>query len=77
VALAAQVVEAMTTQGFFYVINHGYTLEEANKMFAVGNLTFDGVPDEEKKLYMGDPVQTGSYEGYKPLQFWVIDQLAC
>ncbi|KAK7461068.1 hypothetical protein VKT23_008997 [Stygiomarasmius scandens] len=30
-ALASQVCEAMTTQGFFYVINHGYTSAQVSR----------------------------------------------
>jgi isopenicillin N synthase-like dioxygenase len=31
-ALAAEVVQAMTTHGFFYVVNHGYTQEQVSKL---------------------------------------------
>jgi isopenicillin N synthase-like dioxygenase len=31
--LAAQVCEAMTTQGFFYVVNHGYTQAQVTPLF--------------------------------------------
>ncbi|KAJ7726562.1 hypothetical protein DFH07DRAFT_236452 [Mycena maculata] len=70
-ALAAQVVKAMATHGFFYVINHGYTQDQTTRIFSIANLTFDGVDAEEKKAYMG---QSGAvYEGYKPRQTWRIE----
>ncbi|KAJ7259900.1 hypothetical protein C8J57DRAFT_1436740 [Mycena rebaudengoi] len=68
--LAAKVVDAMTTHGFFYVVNHGYTIEQTNRMFSIANLTFDNVSPAEKREYTG---QSGAvYEGYKPRQTWRI-----
>ncbi|KAJ7615251.1 hypothetical protein DFH06DRAFT_1367364 [Mycena polygramma] len=73
-ALAAQVVKAMSTQGFFYAINHGYTQQQAiqtTRVFSIANLTFDRVDAEEKKTYSG---QSGAvYERYKPRQTWKIE----
>ncbi|KAJ7233610.1 hypothetical protein B0H12DRAFT_1143623 [Mycena haematopus] len=70
-ALAAQVVSAMASHGFFYVINHGYTQQQTTRVFSIANLTFDDVDDEEKKAYTG---QLGTvYEGYKPRQTWKIE----
>jgi len=40
-------------------------------MFDVANVTFDGVADDEKKIYTGDFEATGEYLGYKPRQQWV------
>ncbi|KAJ3992147.1 Clavaminate synthase-like protein [Lentinula boryana] len=71
-ALAEEVVQAMNTQGFFYVINHGYTLEQTRRMFAIASSTFDDVDSEEKKIYMGK--SPAVYEGYKPRQTWQIEQ---
>ncbi|KAJ3983467.1 Clavaminate synthase-like protein [Lentinula detonsa] len=71
-ALAEEVVHAMNTQGFFYVINHGYTLEQTRRMFAIASSTFDDVDSEEKKIYMGK--SPAVYEGYKPRQTWQIEQ---
>ncbi|KAF7367766.1 Clavaminate synthase-like protein [Mycena sanguinolenta] len=69
-ALAAEVVNAMASHGFFYVINHGYTQQQTTRVFSIANLTFDDVDDEEKKVYTG---QSGTvYEGYKPRQTWNI-----
>ncbi|KAE9400112.1 Clavaminate synthase-like protein [Gymnopus androsaceus JB14] len=70
--LAEEVVQAMNTQGFFYVINHGYTIETSGRMFSIASTTFDDVDSEEKKTYMGKSPSV--YEGYKPRQTWQIEQ---
>ncbi|THU84387.1 Clavaminate synthase-like protein [Dendrothele bispora CBS 962.96] len=72
-ALAAQVCDAMTNQGFFYVINHGYTPAQTERMFDIADVPFSQVGDEEKEKYAGTMKQTGSYQGYKLRQYWHID----
>ncbi|KII91589.1 hypothetical protein PLICRDRAFT_173417 [Plicaturopsis crispa FD-325 SS-3] len=69
--LALQVRDAMTTQGFFYVVNHGYTQSQTDRMFDIANLTFEGVSPEEKQQYTGKEIE--SYQGYKPRQQWQIE----
>ncbi|KAJ7826494.1 Clavaminate synthase-like protein [Mycena olivaceomarginata] len=69
--LAVQVTEAMKMQGFFYVINHGYTSAQTERMFDIADIPFSGVSDEEKSLYRGKMKETGSFQGYKPRQYWV------
>ncbi|KAJ7611250.1 hypothetical protein FB45DRAFT_804045 [Roridomyces roridus] len=69
--LAGQLVQAMTTNGFFYVVNHGYTQEQTTRVFSIANLTFDAVGEDEKKTYMGKSESV--YEGYKPRQTWKIE----
>ncbi|THH32867.1 hypothetical protein EUX98_g1352 [Antrodiella citrinella] len=71
--LAAQVRDAMRQQGFFYVINHGYTPAQTERMFDVANVAFANVTDEEKQKYNGKMLETGSYQGYKLRQYWHID----
>ncbi|KAH7868067.1 uncharacterized protein C8R40DRAFT_1136418 [Lentinula edodes] len=71
-ALADEVVQAMNTQGFFYVVNHGYTVEQTRRTFSIASSTFDDVDNEEKKMYMGK--SPAVYEGYKPRQTWQIEQ---
>ncbi|KAJ7025656.1 hypothetical protein C8F04DRAFT_1212803 [Mycena alexandri] len=70
-ALAAQLVEAMVTHGFFYVVNHGYTQAQTTRVFSIANLTFDDVGEAEKKVYEGRSAAV--YEGYKPRQTWKIE----
>ncbi|KAJ3769771.1 Clavaminate synthase-like protein [Lentinula raphanica] len=70
--LAEEVVQAMNTHGFFYVVNHGYSVQETRRMFSVASSTFDNVDNEEKKSYMGK--SPAVYEGYKPRHTWQIEQ---
>ncbi|KAJ7111491.1 Clavaminate synthase-like protein [Mycena epipterygia] len=71
--LAVQVSEAMRTHGFFYVINHGYTAAETERMFDIADVPFSCVESDEKRVYTAHMKETGSYQGYKPRQYWHID----
>ncbi|KAJ7581216.1 hypothetical protein C8J56DRAFT_260003 [Mycena floridula] len=70
VRLSAQLSEAMKSVGFCYVINHGYTQAQTNKIFSIANLIFDAVPEAEKKIYTGQ--SSSVYQGYKPKNIWRI-----
>ncbi|KAH9944883.1 Clavaminate synthase-like protein [Amylocystis lapponica] len=71
--LAVQVRDAMTTQGFFYVINHGYTQTQTDRTFDIADIPFSQVSDEEKRVYNANIKATGSYQGYKLRQYWHLD----
>ncbi|PCH36926.1 Clavaminate synthase-like protein [Wolfiporia cocos MD-104 SS10] len=71
--LALQARNAMTEQGFFYAINHGYTQAQRDRIFDIADIPFSAVGDEEKKWYAGNIKATGSYQGYKLRQYWHID----
>jgi len=71
--LAVQVSEAMKTHGFFYVINHGYTSSQTERMFDIADVPFSSVESDEKRMYTAKMKETGSYQGYKPRQYWHID----
>ncbi|KAF7366894.1 hypothetical protein MSAN_00948100 [Mycena sanguinolenta] len=71
--LALELSEAMKTVGFFYVINHGYTSAQTERMFDIADIPFSCVDAEEKRLYAAKIKETGSYQGYKPRQYWHID----
>ncbi|KAJ7059259.1 Clavaminate synthase-like protein [Mycena amicta] len=71
--LAVQVRNAMHTHGFFCVVGHGYTPEETARMFDIADITFSAVDPEEKQVYEGKMKEVGSYQGYKPRQYWHID----
>ncbi|KAH8077494.1 Clavaminate synthase-like protein [Cristinia sonorae] len=71
--LATTVRDAMKDKGFFYVINHGLTPEQNERIFNVANVPLDQVSDEEKMKFDGKLQQTGSYQGYKPRQYWHVD----
>lgn len=44
---------------------------QTDRMFDIANLTFSGVPVEEKKRLTGDTEALGAYHGYKPRKYWV------
>ncbi|KAI0365420.1 Clavaminate synthase-like protein [Pilatotrama ljubarskyi] len=70
--LVAEVRSAMRTYGFLYVVNHGYTQAQNERIFDIADAMFTQVPEEEKKRLMGDFQGSGSYRGYKPRQTWDI-----
>ncbi|KAK0187440.1 Clavaminate synthase-like protein [Armillaria mellea] len=68
-----EVREAMQTYGFFYVVGHGLSPSENQRMFDIADILFSAVSDEEKQRYEAKIIQTGSYQGYKLRQYWHID----
>ncbi|KII84323.1 hypothetical protein PLICRDRAFT_46193 [Plicaturopsis crispa FD-325 SS-3] len=70
--LAVQVRDAMTTQGFFYVVNHGYTQPQTDRIFDIADVPFARVSPAEKSAYTAKMKESGSYQGYKPRQYWHI-----
>ncbi|KAI3612076.1 Clavaminate synthase-like protein [Moniliophthora roreri] len=62
-ALVEDIRTAMSTQGFFYM----------ERIFDIANVPFTQVPEDEKKLYHAKPHETGSFQGYKPRQYWHIE----
>ncbi|KAJ3774622.1 Clavaminate synthase-like protein [Lentinula raphanica] len=71
--LALKVRDAMSTNGFFYVVGHGYSSDQMKRMFDIADVPFSRVNDEEKQKYVAQTKQTGSYQGYKLRQYWHID----
>ncbi|OCH86739.1 Clavaminate synthase-like protein [Obba rivulosa] len=71
--LAVQVRDAMHTQGFFYVINHGLMPSQNARMFDIADAAFSQVTEDEKKILTSDFKITGAYEGYKLRRVWHID----
>ncbi|KAF9011697.1 Clavaminate synthase-like protein [Cyathus striatus] len=71
--LAVRARDAMTNDGFFYVINHGYTPVETARIFDIADVPFNRVSEDEKKVYVAKMKENGSYQGYKPRQYWHID----
>ncbi|PPQ91997.1 hypothetical protein CVT25_004653 [Psilocybe cyanescens] len=72
-ALAEKARDAMTVHGFFYVINHGFNTAQTERIFDIADIPFSKVGDEEKRTYVAKMKETGSYQGYKPRQYWHID----
>ncbi|KIO11433.1 hypothetical protein M404DRAFT_20862 [Pisolithus tinctorius Marx 270] len=72
-ALASQVRDALLTHGFFYVVNHGYSQAQTDRIFDIADVPFSCVSDEEKRLYADIDQETGWYRAYKLRQYWHID----
>lgn len=49
-------------QGFFYIVNFGFSQEEVDEQFGIGKQVFD-LPFEEKAKYAADHAN-GGYNGY-------------
>ncbi|KAF1817083.1 2OG-Fe(II) oxygenase superfamily protein [Eremomyces bilateralis CBS 781.70] len=62
--LASQLKHAISTVGFFYVINFGLSEEEVDDQFARAKDIFD-LPGEAKQKYRVDPTKQGFF-GWKP-----------
>lgn len=62
--LASQLKHAISTIGFFYVINFGCSEEEVDEQFDLAKAIFD-LPDEEKQRSRVDPSKQGFF-GWKP-----------
>ncbi|KAF9078573.1 hypothetical protein BDP27DRAFT_1309816, partial [Rhodocollybia butyracea] len=73
VELASHLRKAMSTQGFFYVVGHGYSKEQMERVFDIADVPFSQVSDDEKQKYIASPKQTGSYQGYKLREYWHVD----
>ncbi|KAG2352104.1 hypothetical protein BDR07DRAFT_1217044, partial [Suillus spraguei] len=57
--LAVELREALTTHGFCYIVNHGYTQAQNERMFDIADIPMSGVPEDEKRAYTGDSKKTG------------------
>jgi isopenicillin N synthase-like dioxygenase len=44
---------------------------QTERIFDIADIPFTQVSDHEKQIYEGKMMETGSYEGYKPRQYWV------
>lgn len=73
IALTKQVRDAMTTTGFFYAINHGYTPEQTQRMLDIADIPFTQVSEEERAEYDSKLNESGTYKGYKPRSYWHIE----
>jgi isopenicillin N synthase-like dioxygenase len=68
--LANAVHDAMTTQGFFYLVNHGLSEESISRQVDIGHHILKNTPGEEKEALRAPIVEEGSYHGFKPRGHW-------
>ncbi|KAF9259643.1 Clavaminate synthase-like protein [Marasmius fiardii PR-910] len=71
--VAEQVRDAMTTKGFLYIVNHGYTPEQMQRMHDISNVSFDQVPEEQKEAFDAKAQESGSWQGYKLRKYWELE----
>ncbi|KAI0752492.1 Clavaminate synthase-like protein [Daedaleopsis nitida] len=73
IALAPQMHDAMRTYGFLYIVNHGLTQAQNERMFSIADVPFSQVAEDEKQRYTSNIKESGSYRGYKLRQLWAIE----
>ncbi|KAI0689339.1 hypothetical protein BC835DRAFT_1407866 [Cytidiella melzeri] len=71
--LAVAARDALRDIDFFYIVNHGLSQSETTRIFDIADFTFSQVSDKEKQEYQGNILETGSFQGYKPRQYWHVD----
>ena len=69
-ALAEELRLAMTTQGFFNLINHGLSEEEITRQVDIGHHIITHTSVEEKHRLQAPMIEEGSYHGFKPRGHW-------
>ncbi|KAH9906496.1 hypothetical protein F4778DRAFT_726311 [Xylariomycetidae sp. FL2044] len=70
--LAAIVKQAMTTKGFFVLINHGVTEAEIARHVDIGHTIMKRTSAEEKLRLKSPIVEKGSYPGFKARGQWSV-----
>lgn len=68
--LAEEIRVAMTTQGFFTLINHGLDEETISRQVDLGHHIFKHTPLEEKQKLQAPIIEEGSYHGFKLRGHW-------
>lgn len=69
-ALAEELRLAMTTQGFFILINHGVSEEEIERQVDIGHHILTKTSQEEKQKCRAKIWEEGSYFGFKLRGHW-------
>ncbi|KAH9934556.1 Clavaminate synthase-like protein [Epithele typhae] len=65
--------DAMHTHGFMYIVNHGLSQAQNDRIVDIADVPFSQVSENEKKLYASNMKETGKCGGYKPREYWHID----
>ncbi|KAH9934538.1 Clavaminate synthase-like protein [Epithele typhae] len=71
--LAPVARDAMHTHGFVYIVNHGISQAQNDRIFDIADVPFSQVSEDEKKQLVGNIKETGLYRGYKLREYWHID----
>lgn len=72
--LAKQLNNAMRTQGFFPIENHGISKDKIDRQVDIGYHVLTKTPLEDKRRFEGQMKERGSYQGFKLRNYWTIDQ---
>ncbi|EXJ68013.1 uncharacterized protein A1O5_08628 [Cladophialophora psammophila CBS 110553] len=68
--LTAQAHQAMTTHGFFVVVNYGLTEDQITRQVDIGHTILKRTSQEEKDRLKADILGKGEYPGFKPRGHW-------
>ena len=68
--LAEQIHKAMTSHGFFVVVNHGIDEQTIERMVDVGHTILTRTSQEDKERLRADLTVKGEYPGFKPRGQW-------
>ncbi|KAK0730908.1 hypothetical protein B0H67DRAFT_474493 [Lasiosphaeris hirsuta] len=68
--LADQIRQAMVTQGFFFVVNHGIAEADITRQVDIGYHILKNTSDDEKQRLRAPIIEEGSYHGFKPRGHW-------
>ncbi|TBU57579.1 Clavaminate synthase-like protein [Dichomitus squalens] len=71
--LAPKVRDAMRNYGFMCVVNHGLSQAQNDRLIDIANVPFTQVPEEEQRSFVSKIRELGEWKGYKPRQFWHVD----
>lgn len=63
--LAEEIRLAITTQGFFTLINHGVSEDDITRQVDISHHTFSNTPQQEKEKLKAPILEEGSYHGFK------------
>ena len=69
-ALADQVHHAMSTQGFFVIVNHGISEDKTTRLVDIGHTILSRTSGDEKDRLKADILGRGEYPGFKPRGHW-------
>ncbi|WFD21134.1 hypothetical protein MCAP1_003391 [Malassezia caprae] len=68
--------DALANVGFIYAEKHGLSYDQVLRQYALGQHTFDKIPQKDKEDFTADIINTGSFCGYKQTGHWKIENVA-
>lgn len=72
--LAKQICDAMTTQGFFTLVNHSISEHDIGRQVDIGHTILQRTPQEDKERLRARIREEGDYVGFKPRGIWTVDK---